>query len=99
MKYIIIKALLVAATTLDADSSWKATSRGYREANPLFASHGQYRAKGLTLEFGITGGVLLVDYFHTRHHPERRKRMAISELTATGVKLGIAAHNYHTIYR
>ncbi len=97
MKYLIIKALLVAATSLDAHSSHTATSMGYREVNPLFSSNGQYRAKGIALEFSLTGGALFVDYLQTRHHPERRKRIAFTELGLAGSKFAVAGHNYYLI--
>ena len=99
MKYFLIKALLVAATSLDAHSSWKASHLGYREINPVFASNGKYQAKGIAVEFSLTGGLLVVDYLQVRHHPERRNRVALTEAGMSGLKLGFAAHNYHTIVR
>lgn len=97
MKYLLIKALLIAGTSLDAHSSWKASSLGYREVNPIFSTNGRYRTRGITLEFSLTGGTLLIDYLQVRHHPERRNRVALTEAALSGLKFGVASHNYYTI--
>src|SRR5690349_13358717 len=95
MKYLLIKALLVAGTALDSHSSWKATSGGNREGNPILAGQdGRYRHKGIAINIALTGGVLAAGAWREKRHPEEAHRIAALQGALAGFKIGTAINNY-----
>lgn len=83
-------AAVAAANTMDAVSSWS----GY-ETNPLLrGSNGQFGPKAVFIKAGISGGMIGLQCWLTRKHPEAYKSAAIANFINAGVLSGVAAHNW-----
>ena len=96
MKFLLIKALLVAGQALDSHSSWQATANYQnREGNSILASaDGRYRHKGIAINVAITGAVLGFGIWREKRHPEEARHIAALQGALAGFKIGTAVHNY-----
>lgn len=96
MKYLLIKALLVAGTALDSHSSWKATANYQNhEGNRILASRdGRYRQKGIAINVALTGSLLGFGIWREKRHPEEARRIAVLQGALAGFKIGTAVNNY-----
>ncbi|HUQ93992.1 MAG TPA: hypothetical protein VM120_20095 [Bryobacteraceae bacterium] len=83
-------AVLAAATTVDAASSW-----GHTEANPFLRGvDGRFGYKALSLKAAILGGTLGAQYFLMKRNPKSEKYTAFTNLALSGVFAGAAVSNY-----
>ena len=79
---------MVAATSLDAGSSW-----GKREGNALLASSdGTFGAKGLSIKAGVAAG-LIVPEILLRHHKDLKAKFAVGNFAEAALFGGVAIHN------
>ena len=92
--------VLVAASALDAHSSW-----GKPEGNPLLrGSGGRFDRKSLSIKLGISAGILGGEYIMTRHH-KGDERLANAAYLSSGASnlvgaavLGVTAQrNYRRV--
>ncbi|MCZ2149556.1 MAG: hypothetical protein LC126_17500 [Bryobacterales bacterium] len=86
----ISTALLVAATSADAASSW-----GHQEANPLLrGGNGRFGGQAIALKALILGGTAGAQYFLLKRHPKAEKYAAVTNMILTGAFSAAAASNY-----
>lgn len=82
-------AALVAGNVADVASSW-----GRPEANPILArNHSNFGGSALAVKSGITGGMLVFQYFMTKKHPETKKSFMWTNFVSAGILGGVAARN------
>jgi hypothetical protein len=80
---------LLAATSLDAASSW-----GKYEGNPLLrSSSGTFGAQGVSLKFAIAGAMLTPQLLFRRNR-RATKFFTITNFAQAGMFTGIAIHNF-----
>jgi hypothetical protein len=81
-------AALVAATSLDAATSW-----GKREGNSLLASSdGRFGAKGLSIKAGTAAAVLVPEILW-RKHKDLKPAFAAGNLAEASIFAGVSVHN------
>jgi hypothetical protein len=101
----IVAALLFAVTPIfPRDGWWKAslvtlaathtadvtTTSGKRELNPLLASDGRLKAKGIAIKYGMFGGVVAAEAKVDRKH---RRWMTVLNFALAGVVAAVAVRN------
>jgi hypothetical protein len=83
-------AAVIAASALDAHSSW-----GKQEANPLLANRaGQFGTRGVAIKGVVTAGALGAQWLMLRHRPEARRVATLTNFGVAAVHGAVAAHNY-----
>jgi hypothetical protein len=81
-------AAMVAATSMDAGSSW-----GKLEGNSFLASSdGRFGAKGLSIKAGVAAGVIIPQVL-LRHRKDLKSKFAIGNFAEAALFGGIAARN------
>lgn len=86
--WIASMVAMVAATSMDAGSSW-----GKREGNSFLASSdGTFGAKGLSIKAGMAVGVILPQIL-LRRHKDLKSKFAIGNFAEAGLFGGIAVRN------
>ena len=87
--WIASSLILLAATSLDASSSW-----GKYEANPFLRSNdGRFGAKGFSIKFGIAGAMLAPQLL-LRKNRTAVKIFTVTNFAQAGMYTGIAIHNF-----
>ncbi len=87
--WITSSILLLAATSLDAASSW-----GKYEENPFLRSNdGRFGVKGVSIKLSLAGAMLVPQILFRRNHAAT-KLFTITNLAQTGMYGGIAARNF-----
>ncbi|HXE15365.1 MAG TPA: hypothetical protein VN633_24785 [Bryobacteraceae bacterium] len=87
--WIASTVALLAATSLDAASSW-----GKYEGNPLLrSSNGTFGAQGVSLKFAIAGAMLAPQLLF-RKNRRATKFFTITNFAQAGMFTGIAVHNF-----
>lgn len=82
-------ALVVAASALDARSSW-----GKPELNPLLAgSGGQFGVRSLAVKSALTGGSVTAMWLILRRHPGFEKPAAATNAALAASFVAAAVHN------
>jgi hypothetical protein len=77
------------AQVADTASSW-----GRYEGNQLLRSAGgRFGARGVVIKAGISGGVLLAEWFVLRRHPRAARSLAFVNFASAGVVAGAAFYN------
>jgi hypothetical protein len=97
--WLVSIPLFLAASVLDAQSSW-----GKTELNPLLRGQaGRFDGRSAAIKIGITGGILGSEYsvIHMfRHNRESQNgayaASAWSNFIGAGALAAVAVHNYHT---
>ena len=85
-------ATMVAATAADASTSWS-----YREGNGILASHnGTFGAKGVGIKAGVTGALLVPQYF-LRHHSELRSKFIAANFVGAAIFGVTSIHNVRVV--
>lgn len=88
-------AVLAAATTVDAFSSW-----GHAEANPLLrGGNGRFGMQAVALKGAILGGTLGAQYFLLRKSPKAEKYGTITNFALSGVFATAAVTNFQRTAR
>ena len=83
-------AAVVAASALDAHSSWRK-----QEANPLLANGaGQFGTRGVALKGAITAGALGAQWLILRNRPEARRVATLTNFGVAAAYGAVAVHNY-----
>ncbi len=87
-------AALLAGNAADTATSW-----GHYETNSTLAgSDGRFGARAVGIKIGVTGALLVGEYFIVRKHPEREKFFAIANF-AVGAELSRQAiKNYEVTH-
>ena len=81
---------LVAATAVDAASSW-----GGVELNPILAgADHRFSARGAAIKGSVAAATILIQWAILRHHPRAAKLFAIVNFGASGAYVGVAARNW-----
>ncbi len=89
-RWKISLAPMLASQALDAASSY-----GLRERNSLLAgSDGRFGMQAVAIKFGVTAGILGLEYLVVRKFPRSAKLFTIVNWTAAGATTGLAVHNY-----
>ena len=87
--WVASSMLLLAATSLDAASSW-----GKYEENPFLRSNdGRFGAKGVSIKLSLSGAMLLPQFLF-RKNRTATKLFTLSNFAEAGVYAGIAARNF-----
>lgn len=87
--WIVSSLALLAATSLDAGSSW-----GKYEANPLLrSSDGRFGARGVSIKFAMAGAALAPQFLLHRNHTATRL-FTVVNFAQAGMYSGIAIHNF-----
>jgi hypothetical protein len=87
--WIASSLFLLAATSLDASSSW-----GKYEANPFLRSgDGRFGARGFSIKLGITGAMLAPQLL-LRKNRTATKIFTFTNFAQAGMYTGIAIHNF-----
>lgn len=87
--WIASTVALLAATSLDAASSW-----GKYEGNPLLrSSNGTFGAQGVSLKFAIAGAMLAPQLLFRKNH-RATKFFTIANFAQAGMFTGVAIHNF-----
>jgi hypothetical protein len=87
---------LVGANIADA---WSSSRPGLMELNSILAQRGQFSATSAVIKFSITGAQILGQRYVLTHHPRfaestnSRTAFIIMNYTASGLYVGVAAHN------
>ena len=85
---------LSLATAADIASSFKFSSDGQKEANPLLRSATRaYGKRGVAIEAGLLGGSLILQHYLVRKHPRLRVPFTIGNYALTGFQAFSVAHN------
>ena len=80
---------LVAATSMDAASSW-----GKYETNPILASaNGRFGAKGVSIKAGVAAGTIVSEIL-LRKHNDLKTKFVIGNLAETALFSTAAVHNF-----
>lgn len=86
--WVASSILLLAATSLDAASSW-----GKYEENPFLRSNGRFGAQGISIKLTLAGAMFVPQLLLRRNHTAT-KLFTITNLAEAGIYGGIAAHNF-----
>jgi hypothetical protein len=87
--WVASSILLLAATSLDAASSW-----GKYEENPFLRSNdGRFGTKGVSIKLSLAGAMILPQLFFRKNHTATRL-FTITNLAQAGMYGGIAARNF-----
>lgn len=81
---------LIGANAADIASSW-----GKREGNPaLRNSDGRFGWSGVAIKSGITGGVLLAEWWILRRHRTQHKALAWTNYSLAGAIGAVSIRNF-----
>ncbi len=83
------QVVFVSAHAADLASNWY----GGPEANPILATHGRLRGKGLAIKLGYVAGYLAFQEWAVRKKPRLRKVFTVMNFVGAGMAGGIAARN------
>lgn len=87
--WIASSLLLLAATSLDASSSW-----GKYETNPLLrSSDGRFGARGVSIKMGFAAATLAPQFFFRKNRTATRI-FTMSNFAQAGIYTGISIHNF-----
>jgi hypothetical protein len=83
-------AALAAGTTLDAASSY-----GRPELNPVLAgANGQFGVKGIAIKGGITVGILIVERYILKRHPDMERTLTMMNYSVGATYTSTAIRNW-----
>lgn len=83
---------VVAAASLDT-----ASSIGQPEGNPLLATRGHFKTRGVAIKFGVVGVGLAVQHITIRKAPKLADTYYLINMTVAGATAGTAIYNWKEI--